>query len=46
MVDIDRMGGTAAVVKPRGTGDVQAPETRTWWLKLFGAAALTRVAAR
>jgi len=36
MADIDKMGGTAAVVKPLGTGDVQVPETRTWWQKLFG----------
>ena len=36
MADIDKMGGAAANVKPVGTGDVQVPDTRTWWQKLFG----------
>jgi hypothetical protein len=44
MVDIDKMGGAATVVKPQGTGDVQVPETRTWWQKLFGAKTNNRVA--
>ncbi len=44
MADIDKMGGTAAGVKPLGTGDVQVPETRTWWQKLFGLKAAKPVA--
>ncbi len=39
MVDIDKMasaGVTPANVKPTSSGDVQVPETRTWWQKLFG----------
>ena len=36
MADIDKMGGAAALVKPPGAGDVQVPETRTWWQKLLG----------
>lgn len=39
MVDIDKMasaGVTPANVKPASGGDVQVPETRTWWQKLFG----------
>ena len=45
MADIDKMGGTAAIGKPVGTGDVQVPETRTWWQKLFGLKASSRAAA-
>ena len=36
MADIDKMGGSVSGVKPVGTGDVQVPESRTWWQKLFG----------
>jgi hypothetical protein len=42
MADIDKMGGSSGHVTPTGTsgnpgkGDVQAPDTRTWWQKLFG----------
>ena len=36
MADIDKMGAAAALVKPARTGDVQVPETRTWWQKLLG----------
>ena len=39
MSDIDKMasaGVTPANVKPPSGGDVQVPETRTWWQKLFG----------
>ena len=41
MIEIDKMAGasvTPANVKPVGNGDVQVPDTRTWWQKLFGAA--------
>jgi hypothetical protein len=44
MADIDKMGGAASTVKPVGSGDMQVPETRTWWQKLFGAVAPKRVA--
>ena len=36
MADIDKMGGAAANLKPVGTGDVQVPDSRTWWQRLFG----------
>ncbi len=39
MADIDKMGtagATPANVKPASNGDVQVPDTRTWWQKLFG----------
>ncbi len=45
MADIDKMasaGVTPANVKPASGGDVQVPETRTWWQKLFG---MSRAAA-
>ena len=45
MADIDKMGGSMSGVKPVGTGDVQVPETRTWWQKLFGEKSAKRVAA-
>ncbi len=45
MADIDKMGGAAAVFKPMRTGDVQVPDTKTWWQKLFGVKALQRAAA-
>jgi hypothetical protein len=45
MADIDKMGGAASTVKPVGSGDVQVPETRTWWQKLFGVTSTRRVAA-
>ena len=45
MADIDKMGGSVSSVKPVGTGDVQVPETRTWWQKLFGLKAGSRAAA-
>ena len=45
MADIDKMGGSVGGVKPVGTGDVQVPETRTWWQKLFGLKAGSRAAA-
>ena len=38
MSDIDKMaasGVTPANVKPVGSGDVEEPDTRTWWQKLF-----------
>jgi hypothetical protein len=38
MAEIDRMGGPSGDVTPvNKPGDVQAPDTRTWWQKLFGA---------
>ena len=45
MADIDKMGGTAANVKPVGTGDVQVPDSRTWWQKLFGGFSAKRPSA-
>ena len=39
MAEIDKMaeaGVTSGNVKPAGSGDVQVPDTRTWWQKLFG----------
>ena len=39
MAEIDKMAGasiTPVHVKPASGGDVQVPETRTWWQKLFG----------
>ena len=45
MADIDKMGGAAANVKPAGTGDVQVPDTRTWWQKLFGGFSAKRPSA-
>ena len=39
MADIDKMAGaglTPMNVKPASGGDVQVPETKTWWQKLFG----------
>lgn len=36
MADIDRMGAATGNVTPGGKGDVQVPDTRTWWQKLFG----------
>ncbi len=44
MAEIDRMGSASGNVTPPGTGDVQVPDTRTWWQKLFGAKASKRVA--
>ena len=43
MAEIDRMGGSASVTPPPGAGDVQVPDTRTWWQKLFGVASARRV---
>ncbi len=45
MADIDKMGGSVGGVKPVGTGDVQVPDTRTWWQKLFGLNTVKRAAA-
>ena len=45
MADIDKMGGSVSGVKPVGTGDVQVPETRTWWQKLFGVVGVKRTLA-
>ena len=39
MAEIDKMAGagvTPGNVKPAASGDVQVPDTRTWWQKLFG----------
>ena len=39
MSDIDKMTSAGVVpvnVKPASGDDVQVPETRTWWQKLFG----------
>jgi len=39
MAEIDAMAGavvTPSNMKPAGGGDVQVPDTRTWWQKLFG----------
>ena len=39
MADIDKMAGASVTpvnVKPSSSGDVQVPDTRTWWQKLFG----------
>ena len=44
MAAIDRMGDAAGPVTPAGTGDVKAPDTRTWWQKLFGSAKRSRSA--
>lgn len=42
MAEIDKMGGTSGNVTPTRTGDVQVPDTRTWWQKLFGSTSITR----
>ena len=45
MAEIDKMAGasvTPANVKPVGSGDVQVPDTRTWWQKLFSLKAFNR----
>ncbi len=39
LADIDKMasaGTTPGHAQPASSGDVQVPETRTWWQKLFG----------
>ncbi len=41
MAEIDKMGGASGNVTPTRTGDVQVPDTRTWWQKLFGTAKAT-----
>lgn len=38
MAEIDKMAGAVGTVTPAGSGDVQVPDTRSWWQKLFGRA--------
>jgi len=38
MAEIDKMGSASGNVAPTGTGNVQVPDTRTWWQKLFSRA--------
>ncbi len=38
MAEIDRMGSAAGNVTPTSTGDVQVPDRRPWWQKLFSRA--------
>ncbi len=48
MVDIDKMasaGVTPANVKPASSGDVQVPDSRTWWQKLFSMNRTVRAAS-
>ena len=45
MAEVDKMAGAAAVAKPSATVDVQVPDARTWWQKLFSVMAFNRAVA-